>query len=131
MIMSIPRLFPANSMAPHGEPYNNMQEMVYSYIHSRNRTPLLVSSHLLGHLPGKKESIGKVLDINATNFLVDIEDNDAYNFILENIDTAVIRVVSTCENSDMEYGIRVTSIRRIELDLISKRGNDDDTTIDT
>ena len=131
MLMSIPRLFPAKSTAPHGEPYNNMHEMIYKYIHSKNRVPLYVNSHLIGHKAGKREVIGKVLDFDATSFLVDVENNDARNFILENIDTAIIRVVSICKNSDMEYGVRVTSIRRIELDLRPERGNDNDIIIDS
>lgn len=131
MLMTIPRLFPAKSTAPHGEPYNNMHEMLYKYIYGKNRVPLFVNSYLIGHAAGKREVIGKVLDFDATSFLVDVENNDARNFILENIDTAVIRVVSICKNSDMEYGVRVASIKRIELDLRPKRGNYDDTIIDT
>ena len=116
MIIELPRMIQPGYMAPHGEPYNNMGEMIFSYIHSKDMAPLYVRSSLIGHV-GDKEVIGRLKDYISGKIIVDIENADAMKFVKENRDIVVARVVSICTNSNLEYGVRVEAIKRIELDI--------------
>ncbi|MBP5596600.1 MAG: hypothetical protein J6Y02_14535 [Pseudobutyrivibrio sp.] len=121
MITKIPRMFPGGSVAPHGEPYNNMEFELDKYLRQKKR-PLYIKRSLLpipegAYAPDGRDVVGYIIWIDNDYIEVNITNKGVANLISSDKDNVFkVRVVSLCSNSDMEYGVRVNKILRLELD---------------
>lgn len=121
MITKIPRMFPAGSIAPHGEPYVNMEVELRKYL--KKKTPLYIKRSLIPiftfdetRAPDGLDTVGVIIGFDGEYFKVNVTNKGAYRLLNAHRDDLAVRIVSVCTNSEMEYGVRVHKILRLELD---------------
>ena len=125
-ILKIKRMFPAGGIAPQGMPYKNMEEAIKKYIDKRtsgvyNHAMIYMNMALINtKYHDQYNVVGFVIEVMQDEFAISFNDKEAYNFLSEHLDQAVVRIVSNCSTSDDEYGVKVNEVIRFEIDIIPK-----------